>query len=127
MSNRTTESAPPDVAAEARRLLQEWKEAGVRAREAHEASNVVSFGGASYQEVRAADERANAVQGEQLAIEDQICELGLAALGRSPRDLREGEDVAVMVEGWVFVVSHCSKPGEFYSSFIPPEDVVRLA
>jgi hypothetical protein len=125
-----TAAAAADTAAQARRLLAEWEEATARAQEAHDATNAVIDAAGSYEEIRAAEERANDVQVVQLEIEERLCRLGLAALGRSARDLRGGEDVAVIVADHIFVVSSSadmSRRGKFYSDVIPPVDVVTLA
>jgi hypothetical protein len=114
-----------DTAAKARRLLREWLAAGARSDQAFAAVNALSASGASLDEVRDEEDRAGAVHGEQLAIEDRIATLGLATLGRSLRDIRhDSSGVVLMIEGWVFLV-HRDGPSD--TGAIPPGDVLTLA
>lgn len=97
----STDSA---MATKARRLRDQWVVANDRRNQQHEHINRISASGATWEQVRAAEDEAGDRLVVMMGIEKRI--FALAERAGIPKPRSDGEEAtAVIIDGWVFVTT----------------------
>lgn len=114
-----------DEGESAAELLRAWRAAKARVDHAFTIVDAVLDAGGDYEAVRAAEEVGNRETDALIAVEHLLAGLAIRTLGRTPTLARP---LALVVEGWVFLVAPCANPalGFACAEVIPPADVVAV-